>query len=128
MTSRSGERGDTLIESLAATVIIGIGVTGLLAALGTGVSLASVQRDRTVAEVALRTFAENVRGAAPAPTCSAAPAAYTSVAPTVSGLTMSAGPVTCTSDDLLHQVTLTVTSSDPRVGTSTLEIAKRGKP
>lgn len=61
MERRRTDRGDTLIEVLAAVSILGIGIAGLLTALATQASTTITNRDQSQASAALLSAAEWVK-------------------------------------------------------------------
>lgn len=124
------ESGETLVEVLLAVMIIGVGVTGLLGGLGTGVAMSGVQQQHAVTETAVRHVAETVR-AAPFVPCATT---YTTAAPTVD-VTVLAMEIlhwdgdsfesTCPAVDILQLVTVSVESTESKVGVVSLQVAKR---
>lgn len=131
------ERGETLVEVLLAVVIIGVGVTGLLGGLGTGVLMSGVQQQHAVTETDVRHVAEAVR-AAPFVPCLSGPADdYLAAAPPVDSTVLPMSVLSwdgdsfetvCPTTDILQLVTVSVESPDPKVGVVSLEVAKRAMP
>lgn len=73
--------GTTLLEIVIAVMIMGIGTTAVLGAMGTAISTSSMHRQQTVAGRILDNFAEHMKSEVSAPyvSCTAspgAPAAY----------------------------------------------------
>jgi Tfp pilus assembly protein PilV len=61
MRRELGDRGDSLVEILAAVTILAIGITGLLTALGTHVTTTIANRSQTKASTTLLEAAEYVK-------------------------------------------------------------------
>lgn len=131
------ESAETLVEVLLAVMIIGVGVTGLLGGLGTGVAMSGVQQHHAVTETAVRHVAESVR-AAPYVPCVLGPADdYLAAAPSVDANVLpmevrswdgDSFETVCPAVDILQLVTVSVESDDPKVGVVSLQVAKRPLP
>ena len=76
---RGHERGESLIEILIAISIVGLGVVGILTAIGSTSRLSGVSREGSHADQVLVRYAENLI-AAPYATCSSGVAPYAAAA------------------------------------------------
>jgi prepilin-type N-terminal cleavage/methylation domain-containing protein len=130
-----GEQGLTLIELVVTIAIMGIAFATLLEGVLTTVKVSDVHRRQADAEAALRSFAEDVKGASfqpalsPVPISAATPcvtasyeASYTpppGFTRRVTGCTWMAPP------ERLQRLDLEVASSDGRA-VETVQVVKRG--
>lgn len=60
-----GDRGDTLVEILAALAVLGIGITALLGGLVTNITATSVNRDQAQVSAILLSSSEHVKSLGP---------------------------------------------------------------
>lgn len=125
------DRGDTLVEILAALTILAIGVVGLLTALATHVSTTGVNRDQAQASTVLFSSAEYVKALPFTGTSGAcAPATSTTVTtaqlPHDAAYTVTYGPAkaldSSTGCDVLEVVPVTVAGAG---FTLTTDVVKR---
>lgn len=61
MKPLSGDRGDTLVEILAALAVLGIGITALLGGLVTNITTTGVNRDQAQVSAILLSASEHVK-------------------------------------------------------------------
>jgi type II secretory pathway pseudopilin PulG len=115
MRSHPGDAGESLVEILAAITILGIGIAGLMTALGTHAATTVVNRDQSQASTALLSAAEHVKSLSFA---ACGPASATTVTsakvPRAAGLTVTYGPgraLTGTPCSSLTIVPVTVTGN-----------------
>lgn len=71
-SATAGDRGETLIEILAALTVLGIGITALLGGLATNITATSVNRSQSQASATLLSASEYVKSLGTV-TCGAAP-------------------------------------------------------
>lgn len=116
------EAGSTLVELLVTLVILGIAFVTLLGGMFTAVNSSDRQRKQTVADSALRSFAEAVKAAPYDATCQGYETKYTAPAGFVRVLVT---PAPCQAmAPGLQLLMLEVRSNDGRA-TERLEILKR---
>lgn len=60
-----GDRGDTLVEILAALMVLGIGITALLGGLVTNITATGVNRDQAQVSAILLSASEHVKSLGP---------------------------------------------------------------
>jgi prepilin-type N-terminal cleavage/methylation domain-containing protein len=134
--------GVTLVEILVAVSILGIALVTLMGGLWTAIVSSDQHRKEASAGVALRTYAEAVQNAsytgcattstyAPAAVGFTTPGGYTASVTTAeywhpSGTDPNTGTfdTTCSTDQGLERLTLSVASSDSRA-TETIQVLKR---
>lgn len=125
------DRGDSLVEILAAVAVLGIGIVGLMTALATHASTTGINRDQAQASTLLLTSAEYVKSLAYTGTAgSCTPISATAISqaalPHDTAYTLTYGPgqqldgsTTC---DMLEVVPVTVTGNG---FTLTTDVVKR---
>lgn len=126
------EAGFSLVETLIAVAILGIGVVAVVGGMMTSITVSDLDRRQAEGQTALRAYAEAVAGDTYTDCASSYPAAAFS-APTgwTAAMTVtywSTGTSTfgaaCGTDSGLQRVTLTMTATDGR-GTESLRVGKR---
>lgn len=126
------DAGFSLVETLIAVAILGIGVVTVVSGMMTSITVGDLDRRQAVGQTALRAYAEAVAGD-PYTGCAASYPAAGFSAPTgwIAAMTVaywSPGTSTftpiCGTDSGLQRVTLSVTTADGR-GSESLRIGKR---
>ena len=148
-TALGGDRGETLVELLVATVILGIAVVAVVGGLASSILISDVHRKQAQAGVTVRDYAEAVQAAvataqgnyvacpsapgygpasaAVAATVFTVPAGYTATASVrywdEAGSTFGSCPAG--GDTGVQQVTLTVASNDGRARQSLVMVLRK---
>jgi prepilin-type N-terminal cleavage/methylation domain-containing protein len=126
------DAGFSLVETLIAVAILGLGVVTVLSGMMTSITISDLDRRQAEGQTALRAYAEAVAGDTYTGCASSYPAAAFSApsgwtaAMTVAywSTATSTFAATCGTDSGLQRVTLTVTATDGR-GTESLRLGKR---
>ena len=126
---RSEDRGETLIELLAALSIMGVALVAIIGAFGASITMSDVHRKQASAGAAVRNYAELVTSYVAGTgysSCAAAsayaagtvgytaPSGYAASPVSIKYWTGSAWSASCGTDSGLQQLTLSVSSTDTR--------------
>jgi prepilin-type N-terminal cleavage/methylation domain-containing protein len=126
------DAGFSLVETLIAVAILGIGVVTVVSGMMTSIKISDLDRRQAEGQTALRAYAEAVTGDTYTGCAASYPAAaFSAPAGWTAAMTVaywSAGTSTftptCGTDSGLQRVTLTVTATDGR-GSESLSLGKR---
>jgi prepilin-type N-terminal cleavage/methylation domain-containing protein len=126
------DAGFSLVETLIAVAILGIGVVAVVGGMMTSITVSDLDRRQAEGQTALRAYAESVAGdtytgcasAYPAAAFSAPPGWTASMAVAYWSTATSTFVAACGTDSGLQRVTLTMTATDGR-GSESLRLAKR---